>query len=81
VARLILEHTFSSTIGLATSGLQLDLEDGPVLVFSCLSNLLSDGDGLRMVFDWKGASGLKPCLKHYNVFKKDSYSRGELNSF
>ena len=32
--------------------------------------MLSDGDGLRMAFDWKGASGLKPCFVHWNVFGK-----------
>jgi hypothetical protein len=42
------------------------------LLFARLTNLLSDGDGLRMAFDWKGASSLKPCFKHYNVFKKDT---------
>jgi len=75
VLRLILEHMLASSIALGTSGLQLELSQGPTLLFACLSNMLSDGDGLRMAFEWKGASGLKPCIKHYNVFKKDIRSR------
>ena len=42
----------------------------PVLLFARLSILLSDGDGLRMAFGWKGAGGLRACLRHCNVLKK-----------
>ena len=75
VLRHILEHIMTATIGLATSGVQLDLEHGSTLLFASISNILSDGDGLRMAFDWKGASGIKPCIKHMNVFKKDIHPR------
>jgi hypothetical protein len=58
--------------GLATSGVPVVLADGrPTLIFARLTNLLSDGDGLRMALDWRGHASLKPCFKHYNVFKKD----------
>jgi hypothetical protein len=62
--------------GLATSGLPLLLHGDdrpPTLLFARLTNLLSDGDGLRQAYDWKGSSGLKPCFKHFNVFKKDCH--------
>ena len=67
----MLENTLSGTVGFATSGACIELTNGPVILFATLANLLSDGDGHRMAFDWRGASGMKPCLKHYNVFKKE----------
>jgi hypothetical protein len=60
------------TSGLATAGVPLVLDGEVVLVFAKLTNILSDGDGLRVAFDWKGHASLKPCFKHINVFKKDS---------
>ncbi len=61
--------------GLATSGVPVVLADGrPTLIFARLTNLLSDGDGLRMALDWRGHASLKACFRHYNVFKKDSCS-------
>jgi len=36
-----------------------------------LSNLLTDGDGFRLAFGWRGGASLKPCFKHDNVLKKD----------
>ena len=41
------------------------------MFYGKLASLLSDGDGLRMGLDWKGATSLKPCIKHFNVWKKD----------
>jgi hypothetical protein len=58
--------------GIATAGVPIMISGRPILLFAKLTNLLSDGDGLRMAFDWKGASSMKPCFKHYNVFKKDT---------
>ena len=72
VLREFLSHILFSSSGLRTGGVCLELTSGPTLVFARLANLLSDGDGLRQAFDWVGASGLKPCLKHWNVFKKGS---------
>ena len=42
----------------------------PVLIFASLHNVLGDGEGLMKAFDWRGASSLKPCLRHYNVLRK-----------
>ena len=50
----------------------------PVLLFARLSILLSDGDGLRMAFGWKGAGGLRACLRHCNVLKKGSDLAGRV---
>ena len=69
--RLLLEQLLVADVGLATSGWCLSLAGPQRLLFAELSNLLTDGDGHRMALDWKGASSIKPCIKHYNVFKKE----------
>ena len=69
--RLFLEHQLLGANGLSTSGVPLVLGDRAVMLFAKLTNLMSDGDGLRSALNWKGASGLKPSFKHHNVFMKD----------
>ena len=48
----------------------MTLDGQPKLLFAKLGNVLADGEGHMMAFDWKGASALKPCLRHFNVYKK-----------
>ena len=62
--------------GLATGGVPLQLDSGSVMLFARLSSVLADGEGHMKAFDWKGASALKPCVKHTNVIKKVRRSRG-----
>jgi len=57
-------------VGLLTSGLVMDLGGAPIVIFAKLANLLTDGDGFRGTFDWRGHASLRPCFKHWNVFKK-----------
>ncbi len=35
-----------------------------------VSNLLSDGDGLRSGYNWRGHGSFKPCFVCFNMFKK-----------
>ena len=72
VLRAFLRRLMLGPHGLATTGLALRLGDETFVIRARLSNVLSDGEGLKVAFDWKGSSGLKPCIKHYNVFKKGS---------
>lgn len=58
--------------GLATGGVAVHVQGRPILLFAKLACMLGDGDGHMKAFDWKGAGGLKPCLKHCNVYKKAS---------
>jgi len=69
--RLLLEDMLLGPLGLATAGLPLLLPE-PTMMFAALTNILADGDGLRLAYDWRGASSLKPCLVHHNVLKKAS---------
>ena len=61
-----------SATGIATAGLPLMLNGQQFMLFAKLSHLLADGDGHRLAFEWKGASGLKCCLCHWNVLKLNS---------
>ena len=69
------EHTYIcifSTTGIATAGLPLMLEGQPFVLFARLSHTLADGEGLRAALEWKGAAGLKCCVRHWNVLMLNS---------
>lgn len=57
--------------GLQTAGVPVVVDSQPVMVFARLTNVLTDGDGFRVTYDWRGHASLKPCLQHYNVLKKE----------
>ena len=70
----LIRHIFLGPHGLQTVGVPIRDGDRVVAVlFAKLKHLFfSDGDGLKIALDWKGASGLKPCFQHYNVLSKES---------
>jgi hypothetical protein len=70
--RLFVERILYGQSGMSTVGVPLLIGGQERLLFAKLTNLLSDGDGHRMGWDWRGAASLKPCWKHFNVFRKDS---------
>lgn len=70
--RVFLERLLTGSTGFATLGVPITVDADPCLLFASLHSLLTDGDGHRQGWDWRGASSLKPCFKHWNVFKKDS---------
>ena len=53
-------------------GIPLRLNNEIYVLRAKLTDLLSDGDGLRMAFDWNGAASMRPCLKHKNVLPRDT---------
>ena len=67
----LLESVFIR-VGGFSHGVVVVLQGKPFTIYAKLSNLVSDGDGLRMAYLWKGAAGLKPSLRHWNVLKKGS---------
>ena len=74
--RRFLRRILTSPDGLAVAGMPIVLADGTSLpLFANLACLLSDGEGLRAGLDWKGHASLKPCLRHYNVWKLDIAKR------
>lgn len=58
--------------GFATGGVSVPLACGARCIYARFGTVLADGDGHRMTWQWRGASGLKPCMLHYNVWKKGS---------
>ena len=70
--RIFLHRLLLGPCGLIASGVALQIRDRNVLLRARLSNVLSDGDGLKIAFDWRGGSSLKPCFLCTNVFKKNS---------
>ncbi len=62
-------HLFG-TSGVSTAGTPLLLHGAPCVIFGRLGNILTDGDGFRCGLDWRGASSMKPCVKHPNVLRK-----------
>ena len=72
VLRLFLRKLFLSPNGLGTAGIPLKLHGQWFLLRARLTNLCSDGDGLRSGLCLRGANGLRPCPFHSNVTRKDS---------
>ena len=79
--RCFLDRLLFGTHGLVTAGMALRLQDQSFAIFAKLHILLADGEGLKHSFDWKGSSGLKPCLTHFNVCKKQSDLAGRREGF
>ena len=79
--RVFLQRQLLGSSGLAVAGCPVTVHGRDIMLFARLSNLLSDGDGLRQALDWGGASSIKPCFKHHNVFRKvESYVNSDYRS-
>lgn len=70
--RQFLRLLLLSPSGLCTGGVPIMLGGQPHLLHARVAVMLSDGDGQRLAWDWKGSASLKPCFRHFNVFKKNS---------
>ena len=57
---------------MSSAGVPLVISCETCLVTADMKNMLSDGDGIKMAFNWKGGGGTKPCILHWNVFARDS---------
>ena len=60
---------FADEGGLMTSGM---IVPDVGVVFGKLYKILGDGDGFRLLMDWRGARALRPCLKCTNTVAKNS---------
>jgi hypothetical protein len=70
--RVVLEYLLEGPSGFASAGQLVSIGGEHRLLFGRITNFLSDGDGHRLCWDWRGASSLKPCWKHFNVWKLGS---------
>ena len=71
--RLILRELLLGPLGFLTSGVPVMTGIETVMVFAQLTNVLSDGDGFRQAYDWRGHASMRPCLRHWNILKKDHW--------
>ena len=58
--------------GLHSSGYPVMVGGSYQLLFAKVHTMLSDGDGLRQALEWLGASAMKLCFRHWNVFNPHS---------
>ena len=72
VLKVFLQRLLLGPHGLATAGLAMLIDGESYILRAHLSCVLSDGEGIKVGFDWKGASSLHPCIKHWNVLKRGS---------
>lgn len=72
LARYLRLH-LAGPLGISTAGVHLDLgEKGNAVLFARLSNIVADGEGFEVAYEWRGANSIKPCLRHWNVLSRDS---------
>lgn len=69
---MFLKHFLFGPQGVCSAGIPLVVDGETIVVMADLKHMLSDGDGIKMAFNWKGAGGTKPCLLHHNVFARGS---------
>ena len=72
LALFLKELFFSAEGGLKVGGVPVVINGSYVLLYAELHIVISDGDGLRAGYCWKGAGSLKPCIRHHNVLMKGS---------
>ena len=65
-----LQHFFFGANGFLTSGIPICHGDNMFVLFADLGIIISDGDGLREAFRWRGAASLRPCFRHDNCLRK-----------
>ena len=68
--RVVSEAILSDELGICTAGITLVIDGVPTLVTATLLDPICDELGIKSIYDIKGASGLKPCIKCTNIFLK-----------
>ena len=72
VLRRFLRITLLGDEGLMTAGVPLELDGSIYLLNAHLHGMITDGDGHRAALQWRGASALCPCFRHWNALKLNS---------
>ena len=68
---VLFKKLFLGLDGMSSAGVVLQLDE-PTLLFAKLGDILADEAALKLAFDAKGASGLRPCQLCKNVRMKGS---------
>ena len=72
VLRAFLRLLLLGPQGFHSAGYPVSVSGQQRLLYARVQILISDGDGLRQALQWLGASALKPCFRHWNVFNPQS---------
>ena len=62
----------STDSGFMSTGVPIQIGDTTALLYANMHLLLADGNGHPLALQWNGQAAIKPCFRHWNVFKKDS---------
>lgn len=66
--RCFLKRALLGEAGMTTAGTVIKLTNGRSrILYARLSRVLADGEGLALFYQWRGAGGIRPCLRHWNV--------------
>jgi len=80
VLRDLLRYVLYSPTGFEQGGVVIPVLGVQRVLRAKLQALLADGEGLQETFQFKGASGLRPCLRHANVVMLGSDLAGRSRS-
>lgn len=69
--RCLMEQALTDCFGIANAGILVQVDNEDVLVMFEVLDPLADELGLKSIYDIKGSSGMKPCVKCVNVFMKE----------
>ena len=70
VMKHLMHAFFTSDESFTTAGVDVDIGEGSILLFAENSNIVADEKALKYTWDFKGASGLLPCIDCANVTMK-----------
>ena len=70
--RVFLNRLMLHPLSPRIAGIPLTIRGVTRLLYATVSDIVTDGDGHKIGQEWNGASGLKNCFIHSNVFAKDS---------
>ena len=75
VLRKVMEDMFFGPEGLSTVGAPIVVHGRDRILFCRIAAVLSGGDGLRQALGWRGAGSMKPCFRHFNLWREDHYEK------
>ena len=72
VMRLVIRHMAIDALSFSNAGVPIFTKAGDFMLHARLTNVLADGDGIRMAYIVKGGSSIKACCQCNNVLRKNS---------
>ena len=70
--KFFLRHLLLGPNGFMSCGAAVELGGESKLIFANLKLMMSDNDGVRLAWNWRGTASIRPCFLCQKVFKKES---------